>query len=885
MIGWKNALTAAVLAVAGSASGAETVLSVAPDGPLASMTEARDAIRKLRKAGKLPGPVRVVFAAGRYELAEPVTFMPAESGTAETPITYEAANGAEVILDAGRPITGFRDAGDGTWEADLPDVAAGKWRFEELYVNGRRATRCREPDEFWFYADSRVPEGIDPLTGKKADLSKRAFRAKPKQLAGLEGFRRQQLADVVMVAYHSWNVGVHRLAEADTKTGLVITTGGTSWPFFKWKNTQRFHLENYPAALDEPGEWHLSRDGRLRYKPLPGETLATARVFAPVARGFLTITGEQASGRFVEHLTFRGLRFRHAGHALPEDGRSNFQAAVGTPAAVTLNGARHVAFEECEFGFIGGYGVHFHNACRDSRMTKCYVHTLGAGGVWIGDTTWKKAPAEVDATDHITIENCIIRGGGRLFRGAVGVLIAHAADNALTHCDVSDFRYSTVSVGWMWGYGPSPAVRNRVEYNRLHHMGYGIMSDMGGVYTLGESPGTRVCNNVIHDVYAYTYGGWGLYTDQASTGILFENNLVHDVKTGTFHQHFGKENVVRNNILAYSLNPQIKRSKNEEPLSFTFERNIVYWKTGDLLGGRWSDGNFKMRRNLYWREGGEPFDFMGKSFAEWRKAGHDQRSIVADPKFVDPAGRDFTLEPGSPAERIGFVPFDPSEAGVRQDDPEWVKLATDYEYPKLRIAPVPVMTFRQDYERFPPGRRPGGPMYIIEKGGNTAVSEEAAASGKRSLKIVDSPTQRAKHNPHFFFDPGHVDGTTRFAFDIRIEKGAEVMHAWRNASSQYNVGARLYIRDGQLLASKRKLIDIPVGKWVHIEIVAGIGSASTGTYDLTVTLPGGQAKSFKALPNVKGELEALHWLGFASMAVTDTAYYLDNLELTFTKAE
>ena len=327
-------------------------------------------------------------------------------------------------------------------------------------------------------------------------------------------------------------------------------------------------------------------------------------------------------------------------------------------------------------------------------MTKCYVHTLGAGGVWIGDTTWKKAPAEVDATGRITVDNCIIRSGGHLFRGAVGVLIAHAADNALTHCDVSDFRYSTVSVGWMWGYGPSPAVRNRVEYNHLHHMGYGIMSDMGGVYTLGESPGTRVCNNVIHNVHAYTYGGWGLYTDQASTGILFENNLVYDVKTGTFHQHFGKENTVRNNILAYSLNPQIKRSKNEKHLSFTFERNIVTWKEGHLLDGRWNDGNFKMASNLYWREGGQPFDFMGKSFAEWQKAGHDRGAIVADPMFVNPAKRDFRRKPGSPAEKIGFVPFDYTKAGVRKDDPAWVKLATDYDYPPLRIAPEPVMTFR-----------------------------------------------------------------------------------------------------------------------------------------------------------------------------------------------
>src|SRR5687768_10331057 len=60
-----------------------TVLSVAPNGPLKSLAEARDAIRALKAKGPLAQPVVVYIAAGTYPLTEPVTFTPQDSGTTQ----------------------------------------------------------------------------------------------------------------------------------------------------------------------------------------------------------------------------------------------------------------------------------------------------------------------------------------------------------------------------------------------------------------------------------------------------------------------------------------------------------------------------------------------------------------------------------------------------------------------------------------------------------------------------------------------------------------------------------------------------------------------------------------------------------------------------------
>jgi hypothetical protein len=208
---------------------------------------------------------------------------------------------------------------------------------------------------------------------------------------------------------------------------------------------------------------------------------------------------------------------------------------------------------------------------------------------------------------------------------------------------------------------------NHIEFNHIHDVGQGLLSDLGGVYTLGVSPGTVVRNNIVHDIEGHDKG-WGLYTDEGSTGIVLENNLVYRTSNGSFHQHYGRDNVVRNNIFAYGRDAQIVRSRDEAHLSFTLERNIVYYRIGELLSYVWSGGTDRIAldHNLYWNGGGSPPKFPADNFEAWQARGFDKHSRIADPLFVDPAHDDFRLQPDSPALALGFRPIDFSSVGPRK---------------------------------------------------------------------------------------------------------------------------------------------------------------------------------------------------------------------------
>lgn len=344
-----------------------------------------------------------------------------------------------------------------------------------------------------------------------------------------------------------------------------------------------------------------------------------------------------------------------------DDRAADMQCAVSVSGAVEAVGARHCTFDHCTVAHAGNYGIALGRGCSDSEITHCTFYDLGGGGIKLGTQRADDAPL----SGHNRITDCEISQIGRQFHAAVGIWLGETGNNTVAHNSVHDSYYSGISVGWTWGYQDTGVQNNLLERNHVYDIGRGWLYDMGGIYLLGRAPGTIVRYNKIHHIRSDDAGAVGLYFDEGSSNVVGEYNLVYRVQGDSFHQNYGEENILRNNIFAFGTRSQLARGREDGGMYFTAEQNIIYYEEGELLGWRWTDGNWRMRANLYWDCGDREMSFAGWSWKEWRARGNDDCGLTADPEFADPRGGDFSLRPGSPAFSIGFIPFDISDVGPR----------------------------------------------------------------------------------------------------------------------------------------------------------------------------------------------------------------------------
>jgi hypothetical protein len=871
------------VASGGSDAHSGTLPQVRPDGgdgPFGTIARAQKAVRDLKKRGPLAAPV-AVYLRGVHRLDAPLVFTPEDSGTEQCPVTYAAWPGAKEkpVLSGGRAIANWTKGDGPLWIADIPQVKAGTWYFRQLFVNGRRATRARTPNEGFL----RVESLVDPKPGAQWNEGVDRFRF----FAG-DVKPWKDLGNVEVVVFHSWNTSRVRIASVDEAARVVTFTGPTIFRPLAWDPKQRYYVENAAELLDSPGEWYLDRaSGRLSYWPLDGEEMTKAEVIAPVLTELVRIDGDPDAGRLVEHLHLVGLSVQHADWTLGEKGYGDPQAAVTVPAVLTAKGARRCSVRGCEITRVGNYGLWFSRGCKENRIEQNHVHDLGAGGIRLGEAAMPPSDA-TESTGNL-VHNNYLHDGGCVYAGAVGLWLAQGSHNTVSHNEIHSFDYSGMSVGWNWSDAPTRTLHNAIEFNHVHHVVRGVLSDAGGIYTLGTQTGSTIRNNVFHDIWPYMGSpamAWGIYFDAGSNGITTENNVVYHTLTGGIMNTAHPSNAIRNNIFALSAWHAAWRYAWEREPSGVIERNIFYLTQGDLFcrdGGQ-NDVKSKWDYNLFWRTDGQPPEFYDDDFAAWQAKGLDRHGLVADPKFVDPARFDFRLQPDSPALKLGFKPIDASQAGL-VGPPEWVNLPKQAKFPPTVLPPPPAppgpVTVDDDFEKTPAGQPPGLAVVSEEdRGDSIRVSDAAAASGKHGLRFIDAPGLKHVFNPHMFYTPHFREGRATLRFDLRVDKGADLGHEWRDAGNPFRTGPSIRITpDGQLTAAGKPLAKLPIGQWVRVTITCDLGKKAAGTYDLTVTLPGQAPQRFEKLACPTARFDRLEWLGFIGLANQKVEFHLDNVKL------
>ncbi len=692
--------------------------------PFATVDQARRAVESL-KAHVSNRTITVMLRNGVYYLPSTLSFGSQDSGfSSSNRVVYSNYPGETPVISGGRSLSGWTQNSKGWWQTKVP---SGTY-FSQLWVNGVRRYRARTTPRGYIYITKPYSSTNSSTQMNGFYYTTGAPNAVPSQMANL--------SDVELVNFEYWDVPILKIKSVDTVHHLIVTTStlGESG-FHGFVPGHRVVLNNVKEALNQPGQWYLDRPtSTLTYIPETGESLSSATVIAPRLGKILTSSN-------LSYVTFQGITFAHADWQVPSGGYQSGQAAETMPAAMSLTNSTDVIFEGSTVEHTGAYGIEFLGtgtagaAPYLAQFKDGLVSDTGAGGIRVGGyAVCGGANRHTDANvpQHVYIGNNLITGGGRIEPASQEVLVGDAHNILVDHNEIYDAYSTGIGFGFNWDYGCNFAHDDVAQYNYIHDLGQGITSDMGGVYFLtGLNTGNKAVNNRVHDIdqdpTGAGYGGWGLYVDGGSSSVLFENNLVYRTTDASLHLNQSgaalpgaapAPNTFRNNILAFGAMGMLDRHNDIKFLSLVMDHNIFYWDKASIQYGYWyCEGKpictsyFQLDDNLYFNKtisGGQPSQpffstpYTGTnggqqpaktymSFAAWQSRGEDKQSLFADPRFVNPTpGVDnFTLQANSPALSMGFVPFDPSQAGRLST----ATIPKPYNVPAFTLQPTAMNNF------------------------------------------------------------------------------------------------------------------------------------------------------------------------------------------------
>jgi len=526
-------------------------------GPLKSLKAAVEAAYSraadLATLGE-DGDVTIWAREGTFRLSEPLMLAP--HGTPLT-INLRAYPGERPVLSGSVKIIGWQPAqlnGVTVWKTIVPEVQAGTWYFRQLFVDGRARPRPRLPKT----VNETLEQGhlvtdptsqfysFQPGTDSGTTSEDRTFVYRPGDIEP----SWHNLTDIDVIAMRDWYDERAPIESVDASS-RQCRVAFRPYPGKPWAG-RVYYVENVLEALADPGEWYLDHGtGELYYRPKPGESIGSVEFTAPRTRHLLCVEG--SAGDQASNIAVSGLAFEESSWDYWKSVLDTGQAAAPTVGMIIFRHASDCSLADCVVRSPGEYGISVEEDCQRIKIIGNEVSHPGSGG--IKASSYPNHPG-VGAlrTDHLVITDNHIHDTGRVFHLAAGILTMIVGETTVSHNHVHDLYYTGISMGFSHSFDASTTQNNTVAYNKIHDMAKGLLADLGGIYTLGNQPGTTVHHNLVYNVTPSSHTGFhgaGLYADQGSSNIVWSDNVIHHVPTGYFSGH-GVDNVVRNNIFAKS---------------------------------------------------------------------------------------------------------------------------------------------------------------------------------------------------------------------------------------------------------------------------------------------------------------------------------------------
>ena len=541
--------------------------------PKATLTSALRQAREWRRTedNRIQGGITIYMEGGTYAFHEPVFIRPEDSGTKESPTIIRSVGDEKVILSGGISINGWKKQGK-VWVADVPAFNGRPLDFRQLWVNGKKAVRARDVEDFEKMnricsVDEKneilyVPAvSIRRLIDNKGNLKAKYAEMVLHQMWCVANLRIRSVevqGDSAAIRFHQPESRIQ--FEHPWPRPMVTTDGHNS----------AFYLTNARELQDVPGEWYHDIDARkVYYYPREGEKMQEAEVIVPAVETLVRVEG--TLDRPVCHIRFEKITFSYTtwmrkkekGHVPLQAGmyltdgyridpkmQRNYlnhlldnQGWLGRPAAaVRVVAARQIDFERCRFEHLGSTGLDYEEAVQGGVVRGCLFRDIAGNGLLVGsfspaahETHLPYDPADRrEVCTQQQINNCYFTEIGNEDWGCLAIAAGYVGDVNIEHNEISEVPYSGISLGWGWTQTVNCMRNNRVHANLIHHYAK-HMYDVAGIYTLGSQPKSYVTENCVHSIYKPGYvhdsNHWFyLYTDEGSSFITVRDNWTEGEK-------------------------------------------------------------------------------------------------------------------------------------------------------------------------------------------------------------------------------------------------------------------------------------------------------------------------------------------------------------------